>query len=328
MQKIYRYRRLSEFLFKELYYQELYYSSSYDLNDPADLSTILDFSPRYCNEIRSLLYTMYMAELDISYEKDFSNLYRFYREPENKNEIRELIFNNIKNFKSQWRRTYITEVDLIKILKEIGNKITVKIDYEHLEYILKEKKEKILQCCQSISFSLQHDISHMWAHYADGHRGICLEFTVDDNLFKTIRNGVYDDKELIRVKYENELRFVNFFRHKRILCAHRANYHNIDKENIYDLKKDIENCCQTKFLDWKKEKEVRLINFNFNHVVYPEDRLVHYPIENLSSVYFGLRTPPELISRIKNMLININKSINFYKAESSINDCVYFGKTN
>ena len=43
--KLYKYRPLSEFLFKELRYSELYFASYVELNDPLDLSVRINFKP-------------------------------------------------------------------------------------------------------------------------------------------------------------------------------------------------------------------------------------------------------------------------------------------
>ncbi len=53
--KLYRYRPLNEFLFKELLYQELYFASYLELNDPLDLSAKIDFSPRKVDDIEKLI---------------------------------------------------------------------------------------------------------------------------------------------------------------------------------------------------------------------------------------------------------------------------------
>ncbi len=49
--KLYRYRPLNGFLFKELLYQEIYHASPHELNDPLDLNTQVNF---YSTEINKL----------------------------------------------------------------------------------------------------------------------------------------------------------------------------------------------------------------------------------------------------------------------------------
>ena len=51
--KLYRYRPITELLFKELLHQEIYLASYLELNDPLDLTTSLDFRPNASDVIDS-----------------------------------------------------------------------------------------------------------------------------------------------------------------------------------------------------------------------------------------------------------------------------------
>ena len=74
------------------------------------------------------------------------------------------------------------------------------------------------------SASKQYDIGLMWSHYADSHRGCCIEFEL----------GKTDLWERLYVKYQDELPKCNG-------------------------EKDLENVLQTKSKHWEYEKEVRFI---------------------------------------------------------------------
>ena len=64
--KLYRYRPLNAFLFKELLYQEAYYATSDELNDPLDLNRPVNFYTNSINDVQCLAYT-YIVILLLSF---------------------------------------------------------------------------------------------------------------------------------------------------------------------------------------------------------------------------------------------------------------------
>ena len=61
--KLFRYRPLSEFLFKELLYNELYLASPTELNDPCDLNGQLNFFAEGETEIKALVRFLFKQAL-------------------------------------------------------------------------------------------------------------------------------------------------------------------------------------------------------------------------------------------------------------------------
>lgn len=66
--KLYRYRPLSELLFKELLYSEIYLATPRVLNDPLDLNGQLNFYTNNENDIKSLTNFLFKQALR---EKDY-----------------------------------------------------------------------------------------------------------------------------------------------------------------------------------------------------------------------------------------------------------------
>lgn len=56
---------------------------------------------------------------------------------------------------------------------------------------------------------------------------------------------------------------------------------------------------------------------NFGDSEHPEERIRHYPIEALSSIYFGLRTPLQAKRRIRNIFTHKHKDIQFFDTKLS-----------
>lgn len=104
----------------------------------------------------------------------------------------------------------------------------------------------------------------MWAHYTDHHRGICLGF--EHNIITTA------------VRYTNDFPQVNF-----------------TTDNRNQRERELLHIMWTKSPDWSYEDERRMI---FEADADPK---VSYP-GPLAEVIFGLRTSPEQIAQIREVL--------------------------
>lgn len=124
------------------------------------------------------------------------------------------------------------------------------------------------------SFSIHKKKKHplknllMWAHYADGHNGFCIE---------------YD--------FSSEFR-------KDMISFNHVKYAKVD------LSKDtlsLPEAFATKSKEWKYENEVRLISYqcdsNDDHIPISLDNK-----SSISAIYFGLKCSKDRISIIKSML--------------------------
>jgi len=125
-----------------------------------------------------------------------------------------------------------------------------------------------------ISFTESPQNILMWSHYADEHKGICPEFTLDDK-------QTLNDVAIYKVSCEPD-------------------YPEIDFKNIWNIN-GLAKILLTKSEEWKSEKELRRITMSGNE-------LLDYPIP-LSGIIFGLRTPESEKSLIKKILSD--KDINF-----------------
>jgi len=120
----------------------------------------------------------------------------------------------------------------------------------------------------------------MWSHYADEHKGYCLEFAASDT---TPFFG-----EAQKVNYSNEFPVVDFF------------------ETPHD--KQVDLIFLTKFIGWHYEEEHRIID----HQLGPGLR--SYPPELLKSVTFGLRMPEQDRAAIRQWLKQRQCEVLLYEA--------------
>ena len=130
----------------------------------------------------------------------------------------------------------------------------------------------------------------MWAHYADSHNGICIEYNIDENDFvsfpmleEEIGNiGNIDFKILSKIKYQN-----NFLNELRLIIPE-------------DVNKDIYSLFLTKDNAFEYENEYRILKYSNN-----DDNVIFIDAPNINKIVFGLRCKDS----IKKSIININKYI-------------------
>ncbi len=121
-------------------------------------------------------------------------------------------------------------------------------------------------CC----FSRDQNNILMWSHYADGHKGLCLEFDTseDTDFFRPV--GRYRS-----VKYSNKCKADNYLR---------------------DTAGTLHNMICTKSKYWKYENEVRIMRLN------KPKGLQEYNKRTLKSVTFGCRTTDSDIALTRKIL--------------------------
>ena len=139
---------------------------------------------------------------------------------------------------------------------------------------LSEMRKRLSICC----FSQIHNSSLMFSHYADGHRGVCLEFKVSQHDF-------YDS--INPVQYPQDYPSLPFFRHVP-WAAIEAQFLNKQRE-------------------WAYEKEWRIIR------VDEPVGFIKFPPDFLTSIIFGLETSDSDIEVIREIIKFRNPKINLFK---------------
>ena len=139
------------------------------------------------------------------------------------------------------------------------------------------------------SFSIHENGKHplnnllMWAHYANGHKGFCIEYS-----------------------FSSEFR-------KPLISFNHINYATVDvsKDNL-----SITEAFTTKSKDWQYENEVRLISYNSDS----NDEHINIPLDDQSSIvaiYFGLNCPEKRIDIIKRLMEGKNAKLYRMEAKGS-----------
>lgn len=155
--------------------------------------------------------------------------------------------------------------------------------HEAFEENLKAQQNKILTQTGCTCFSEVKDNVLLWSHYADGHKGICLEFDTSVPLFDKVKE----------VEYSQKFPSINPI---KMLFGSKD---EISEEWLKPI-------C-TKYECWNYEKEWRVFhekpNIEFG-----------YSVEALISVYFGLSVNFTDLEIVCLTLLGQSKDIKFYKA--------------
>tara|TARA_R110002111_G_scaffold100975_1_gene156373 strand:+ start:17093 stop:17812 length:720 start_codon:yes stop_codon:yes gene_type:complete len=147
--------------------------------------------------------------------------------------------------------------------------------YEPLkESILRSAKKGGVSC-----FSESNDIILQWSHYADHHKGFCLEFDTKETPFSKV----------CKVDYVTEFPEINpLFIYEE------------DRINTYI------NLLKIKFIDWSYEREWRIIGPSAG-------TKLKYSPKALNAVYFGTKIDSQDMERISDIVRSHNENVQLYK---------------
>lgn len=132
----------------------------------------------------------------------------------------------------------------------------------------KKHIESNLRNTSILSLSKVYDSTTMWSHYADSHKGICIEFDTK-NIFP--KNDINEITHKVNYKDPSEIHY-NSFNIYADCCANR---------NFQKYIKILTNINTTKTNDWSYEKEWRLINGNTGNSFHGD--------KAIKSIFFGLK---------------------------------------
>ena len=153
----------------------------------------------------------------------------------------------------------------------------------------------------------------MWAHYADGFKGFCLEFseikTQDENLQNKLTHKDIDYRN-------NDIKNLQF---SVGLCvdgnANKLDINNTPPKQLQLKYSDkYESIYNTKLKAWKYEKEYRY-TIPKQHL---QEQKLYYDFSCLKSITFGVRTPQDKVDEIIKIIKQQHKgrhnhSVEFYK---------------
>lgn len=351
MNKIFKYRPLSDFLFKELLYQEIYFASYDELNDPQDLSAKIEFTSKERESIEYLIWFIFKTQFEFDEfhktNKNYLKFLKFNKNEKAQNLLIDEIFKNVNKVLEKQEKLWTH--DIIEIINESIEKTETDIVFNSHKFQteLERVTNKFLKNSYVTCFSKTNNEFLMWSHYASKHSGICLEFNIDSGVFpfesyhrnfdKTKVKGSkriieWDSKTSIRmsgnlkkVDYKNEQPYVNFYNFAPVFeNEDDCDLLGLSKSWTHDYARELVWVFSTKTKSWEYEKEYRLIDINFDKPKIPEKRIRHFPIEALNAVYFGVNTPKKIRERIYVTLSKKYSEIRFFESRLNGTDLIEF----
>lgn len=192
---------------------------------------------------------------------------------------------------------------IIKIYKkhnvdEFNN--TFKSQSELLFETIKEFRNKALISC----FSKRNDSILMWSHYANDHKGVCIEYT-------------RPKKEFLDVQYRKNICLFDLEYITRKYLGHLLSNEKIDMGNKYFIKRIIRPFT-IKSRDWKYEEEVRCVFTKESKDVYLNENHYLFKMPSLpTKIFIGCKVDKK--SEAYRTLIKeaSNKEIKIIEMEAS-----------
>jgi len=138
--------------------------------------------------------------------------------------------NNIKFDPSNVSTEYLKDIEYLK--SKFGRDSISKTPKEAIANWVKKSAKSRIDELVITCFSRSHESPLMWAHYADKHHGICLEFTLTKYLspFKKIK---YESINTLEMNYEPPAAPINYLKDKKkpytYLCLKSLSTGNMKK---------------------------------------------------------------------------------------------------
>ncbi|GBD90673.1 hypothetical protein BMS3Abin04_01390 [bacterium BMS3Abin04] len=157
------------------------------------------------------------------------------------------------------------------------------------ERIVKRMEKYIENTIGIFSFTEKLDNLLLWSHYADSHKGFCVEFSAPklNNLMVEVFLKEIDKAFIFKVHYQNEYPIV----------------HPI--KTSYEDRLNLQFCTKSK--NWEYEKEWRIIFMNYK-------KKAEIPSNIISNIYLGLLADESNITTSIAILKKSNPNIGLYKA--------------
>lgn len=153
--------------------------------------------------------------------------------------------------------------------------------------VYEDFKRTLCLCC----FSKNMNSILMWSHYADNHKGVCLEWDFDNDKNK---GGFYE------VEYENNIITLNEVELNRGYLSLNVNTNG--------------KFLKTKFQTWEHEEEIRMIRYEDDLKL--KGNYGNFPGE-LTAIYFGRNTSADDIELVKLNTQHL-RNIKFYKVDLNL----------
>ena len=255
-------------------------SNSVLLNTPLKFNDPFDCETNITEEENNKAF-----ELFLNYQL-FKGLYDFFVKKDVKAARFKTLANKYKEYlplagsKIKKTKKYVMQDYLMPCRPFIGKYLgktlaSLRIEFKQvIKDSFKKLKKRIVVSC----FGSKFDSVLMWSHYADKHKGACVEYEINDKDFK-------------QVDYKKEMPTFRLFDTLEILFGHQFSNKQVDFESgEYDFMSDA---LLTKSLDWEYEGEIRCVysakklDPKIRKVVRNRKKKLLLKMPNFKAIYIG-----------------------------------------
>ena len=255
MTKLYKFRPFGINSLSELCNSEVYFSNPKNFNDPLDCSPTLindiclSELEKLCHRMLSKNYSLVKADSDLHDLRYQSTEHGDYRVDQ---EVQE-----------NYKRNILAEIK------------------RQLDIVMKSKGV--------LSMATQWKSPLMWSHYADEHKGICIEYDVSQSALGKPKK-------------------VDYLGGRGIYLSQLIDY-------IFNASEKAKEAIEHKYFytkagQWSYEEEWRYTS---------ETQGINYAPFPISAIYFGMRCDRPVVSSIVKLLNGSNSNINFYQVYADHN---------
>jgi len=259
--RLFRFRRCSEYSIEALKEDQIWGTSIWEFNDPYECVPCYNFETLWKKIAQSLE------------SQNFFLLINGLKEGKIPSEIKRAypsinIEQMIENIPAQISEKDVEEkLDLFKnyLSMFIGTSFEEMVNRFYIS-IQAEEAQKQIAC-----FSEKNNSTLMWGHYADSHKGFCLEYDFQSILKECSQNCIdirgcnnfMLNYSLAPIIYKEE-RFDATAYFSTVLQALLCEQNQIPMELYYEDILIVSKCLLTKSMDWEYESEWRLFTPNLN----------------------------------------------------------------
>ncbi|MEB8330779.1 DUF2971 domain-containing protein [Flavobacteriaceae bacterium KMM 6897] len=286
---MFKYSPINSYSLQNLHNSQIYFNNPLDFNDPFDT-----FHPATVGELSnekfvSLFCRIYRREFEektiikiLNGQISKDELYDFSKEHI------DYFFDfdkNNENVALHSKENFLSAIEQEKekstpiIIEELFISIKIKLE-DTIRSSIEKTRDDLFSKIGVSCFSKNNSNLLMWSHYADSHKGFCLEF--DSNL------------EPFSKSFE---------------VIYNSNIPTINSDLLLDDKLSLESfkkLLSYKSIDWKHEDELRLLHQEKN-------KIFRYPRHALKSIYFGIKITQADVEIVCSLLKTNNAKIRFFR---------------
>ena len=274
---LYKYRQASDYAIQNLETDTVWLNSPFEYNDPFECVEYVNFDK--LNDINSeRLVDDFFTKITAEYSIPGDVLLNVKNSNKPIRSLSEYILRKYKNYDNE---------TLTKVLDSFDSALN-RVSEDGFQ----KRNQRMQQVMKVCSFCESPNQLLMWSHYADFHKGFCIEYDLSQWAFNDIRKRL-----LFPVIYTDKL-YDSTEHHIHSIKNGRFN-------NIYSV-----ISCATKSIEWSYEKEWRFI-FNIG----PSFKKQNYRMDCQNAVYLGLKMEHEREQQIVDICKTMG--LNIYKAKQS-----------